>query len=126
MSNLEAAFDYYLAVLAPELPPPVAEYRFAAPRRWRFDRAWPCPQGGGLAVELDGGQWAPQGGRHARDTDREKLNAAAAAGWRVLRFSGELLDHDPAGCLLVLRRALDWQRDKTTTVNPVHTQELRT
>jgi len=40
-----------------------------------------------LAVEIDGGQWAPRGGRHASDGDREKLNTAAVLGWRVLRYS---------------------------------------
>mgnify|MGYP003628050189 FL=1 len=72
-----------LCVLA-GLPEPVAEHRFAAPRRWRFDWAWPEDM---LALEVDGGVWTR--GRHTRGAgflrDIEKLNAAAIAGWSVLR-----------------------------------------
>ena len=80
-----------------------AEYRFDTVRKWRFDYAWPSQR---VAVEIDGGQWAPNGGRHSRDSDREKLNHAAAQGWRVLRFSTQQLDRDPQGCVELLRRAL--------------------
>ncbi|WP_235204136.1 endonuclease domain-containing protein [Bordetella bronchiseptica] len=66
--------------------PPVREYRFAAPRQWRFDFAWPHAR---VAVEIEGGVWT--GGRHTRGAgfvaDTEKYNAAAIAGWRVLRFT---------------------------------------
>jgi very-short-patch-repair endonuclease len=72
-----------LCVLA-GLPEPVAEHRFAAPRRWRFDWAWPQYH---LALEIDGGVWTR--GRHTRGAgflrDIEKLNAAAIQGWWVLR-----------------------------------------
>ncbi len=66
----------------------VAEHRFAEPRRWRFDVAWPDAK---LAVEIDGGVFA--GGRHSRGygyrADLEKLNCATLLGWRVLRFLPE-------------------------------------
>tara|TARA_R100001086_G_scaffold192604_2_gene109841 strand:- start:1266 stop:1586 length:321 start_codon:yes stop_codon:yes gene_type:complete len=72
-----------LCVLA-GLPEPVAEFRFAAPRRWRFDWAWPEDM---LALEIDGGVWTR--GRHTRGAgflrDIEKLNTAAINGWSVLR-----------------------------------------
>jgi len=72
-----------LCVLA-GIPEPVAEFRFAAPRRWRFDWAWPEDM---LALEVDGGVWTR--GRHTRGSgflrDIEKLNSAAIAGWSVLR-----------------------------------------
>ena len=79
------------------------EHRFDAVRKWRFDYAWPSQR---VAVEIDGGQWVRNGGRHNRDSDREKLNYAAAQGWRVLRFSTQQVDRDPAGCVELLRRAL--------------------
>lgn len=79
------------------------EYRFAPPRRWRFDFAL---VGFALAVEVDGGRWLPGGGRHGSDADRTKLNEAAAMGWRVLRFSPKQLKDDPLGCADVVRRAL--------------------
>ena len=68
------------------LPEPVREYRFAPPRRWRFDFAWLDNK---LAVECEGGVWSL--GRHLRPrgfvSDAEKYNAAVALGWRVLRFA---------------------------------------
>ena len=66
------------------LPEPEAEYRFAPPRRWRFDWLFKEQK---LAVEIDGGGWV--NGRHSRgagiEKDCEKLNAAIALGYRVLR-----------------------------------------
>ncbi|KDD10136.1 endonuclease domain-containing protein [Bordetella bronchiseptica] len=66
--------------------PPVREYRFMSTRGWRFDFAWPDFK---IAVEIEGGVWT--GGRHTRGAgfvaDTEKYNAAAIAGWRVLRFT---------------------------------------
>ena len=87
------------------LQSPVAEYQFAPPRRWRFDYAWPDSR---VAVEFDGGQWVFAGGRHNRDSDREKLNAAAAMGWRVLRYSNQQWERDPYGCVAQVLRALEW------------------
>ncbi|AZY50856.1 hypothetical protein ACLQ9F_12010 [Bordetella avium] len=62
------------------------EFRFAPPRRWRFDFAWPEQK---FAVEIEGGVWTS--GRHTRGAgfvaDTEKYNAAALAGWKVLRFT---------------------------------------
>lgn len=64
------------------LPLPVAEHRFAPPRRWRFDYAWIDQK---LALEVQGGLFVQ--GRHSRGAallkEHEKLNAAAALGWRV-------------------------------------------
>ena len=91
-------------ITAAGLPTPVRELRFAPPRRWRFDVAWPERL---LAVEVDGGSWV--GGRHTRgvgfESDCRKLNTAVLLGWRVLRVtpgmvaSGEALD--------VIAQALD-------------------
>jgi very-short-patch-repair endonuclease len=73
-----------------QLPAPEAEYRFAAPRRWRFDYAWPQQM---VALEVDGGTWVA--GRHTRGSgwqrDTEKLNAAAVLGWRMLRCTPQQL-----------------------------------
>lgn len=66
------------------IPLPTAEYRFAPPRRWRFDYAWPRHR---VALEVEGGVWVY--GRHNRAAgfvrDMEKYNEAAARGWRVVR-----------------------------------------
>lgn len=78
------------AIHANGLPEPMREYRFAPPRRWRFDFAWPDRL---LAVEVEGGTWA--GGRHTRGSgfraDCEKYDEAALLGWRVLRFTGDMI-----------------------------------
>lgn len=78
------ALSIELQCRAVGLPAPVTELRFAPPRRWRFDYAW---EADGLALEVDGGGWI--NGRHSRgsgiEKDCEKLNAAIARGWRVLR-----------------------------------------
>lgn len=60
----------------------VREYRFAPPRRWRFDFANPQLK---LAIEVDGGTGAMRHGQlWEREKDYEKRNEAIALGWRVL------------------------------------------
>jgi very-short-patch-repair endonuclease len=105
-SELEAAFAHALRMHGADLPPAVREHQFHPTRRWAFDWAWPRAL---LAVEVDGGQHVAGGGRHNTDGDREKLNQAAALGWRVLRFSGAMLASDPIGCVQVVRAALEVQ-----------------
>jgi hypothetical protein len=72
------------------LPVPEYEYRFDLVRKWRFDLAWPLHS---VALEVEGGVWT--GGRHSRGkgmiADMEKYNAAAVAGWRVLRVTPDQL-----------------------------------
>lgn len=101
--DLADVFAAWLPLLAPDQPAPQREYRFDAVRRWRFDLAWPLQL---VAVECDGGQWCAGGGRHNGDADREKLNAAAVQGWRVLRFSARQITTDPDGCIATLTQAL--------------------
>ena len=66
------------------IPAPVAEHRFDADRRWRFDYAWPEQK---VALEVEGGVWTQ--GRHIRPVgfirDLEKYSEAAAQGWRLVR-----------------------------------------
>lgn len=99
-SALEARFETWVLPLLDEQPE--HQYRFHDTRRWRFDYAWVSRC---VAVEIDGGQWSPRGGRHNTDADREKLNAAAALGWRVLRYSGAMLN-DPACVAVEIETAL--------------------
>lgn len=95
-------------LIAAALPLPVPDYRFAPPRRWRFDYAWPALR---LALEIEGGIWTD--GRHVRgrgyERDCEKYNAAALAGWRVLRVTPRMMRDGRALQLLtaVLAAALD-------------------
>lgn len=95
-SGPERSFLFYWCALAPTTcAEPVTEYRFARPRRWRFDFAWPDLR---IAVEIEGGVYTR--GRHVRpggyQGDIEKYNAAVLAGWRVLRYTAPMLDADPA------------------------------
>lgn len=69
---------------------PEREYYFHDKRRWRFDFAFPSSM---IAVEIEGNIW--HAGRHTRGTGFEpdcvKYNAAAKLGWRVLRYSTEMV-----------------------------------
>jgi hypothetical protein len=125
-SNLEAAFLQAWRIYGRGFPDPVREYRFARVaigdpphpparrnlrnrlamaglRDWKADFCWPDEA---LMVEIDGGQWAPGGGRHAGDDDKWKRNDAVLLGWRVLHYSGEMLKGDPAAVVAQVQAAL--------------------
>lgn len=89
MSDLEDVLAFQLR--AAGVRTPEREYRFADPRRWRFDFAWPTVK---VACEVDGATWS--GGRHARgsgiEADAEKYSAAAVLGWRVLRVTRAMVE----------------------------------
>lgn len=82
------------------------EYRFAPPRRWRFD----FYVGTGLAVEVDGGSW---NGGHRRgaqaDAECEKMNEALFAGYDVLHFTPAMVNSGEA--LKTIERALGRTHD---------------
>ncbi len=92
------------------LPRPVREFRFAPPRLWRFDFAWPDR---GLAIEVEGGTFVH--GRHNRGggmaKDAEKYNTAALAGWVIVRVTTDMFRTSEA--FDTVRRAL------TTTIRYV-------
>ena len=94
------------------LPEPVREHRFAPPRRWRFDFAWPDRR---IALEVEGGTWS--GGRHVRGrgyaNDCTKYNAAVLLGWRVLRVTSDMVRSGEA--LTLLEKALAVEPPLTTT-----------
>jgi hypothetical protein len=87
------------------LPVPVSEYRFAPPRRWRFDFAWPNT-GHKLALEVQGGLFIQ--GRHSRGAallnEHEKLNAAAMLGYRVCFCTPKQIQNGEA--LAIVEKAL--------------------
>ncbi len=81
------------------LPAPIAQYRFAPPRRWTFDFCWPDRK---LAVEVEGGIWTR--GRHTRgkgyERDCSKYNEAAILGFTVLRFTtGQVKNGEAIGTI---------------------------
>ena len=98
-----------------KLPAPLREYRFAAPRRWRFDFAWPLREvkdgewtqvWPAVALEVEGGSFVA--GRHTRgssfEADCEKYNEAALRGWTVLRVTPRMIEDGRA--IALLKRAL--------------------
>ena len=88
MSYLEKAFLLWMRHERIALP--LQELRFAPPREWRFDFAWP---GHLVAVEIEGLTRKDGGGRHQRVegfvADAEKYEAALRLGWRVYRVPGQ-------------------------------------
>ena len=93
------------------LPEPIAEHAFAKAalgRRWRFDWAWVDER---VALEVQGGLFT--GGRHARGPallrEHEKLNAAAALGWRVVFCVPK--DVQAGAVIDAVGKALRWTRE---------------
>ena len=86
------------------LPLPEREVQFHPTRKWRFDFAY---RGDKLAIECEGATWAM--GRHNRGAgfaeDCQKYNHAAMLGWRVLRFTKDMIDSGQA--IHAIREALD-------------------
>lgn len=95
-SELERTFETYWRQLGgPKLEP---QYRFSKERRFAFDFANPETM---IAIELEGGTWSM--GRHVRGvgyaSDCAKYNLAQLMGWRVFRFTSDMIRTDPAGHL---------------------------
>ncbi|MGH7179430.1 MAG: hypothetical protein ACREJC_18785 [Tepidisphaeraceae bacterium] len=72
------------------LPEPARQFRFAPPRQWRADFAYPQLK---LLIEVEGGVWTH--GRHTRPSgfvrDIAKYNRAAELGYRLIRFAGDMI-----------------------------------
>ena len=82
------------------------EYRFAPPRRFRFDFVIGDDTDlTDLAVEVDGGAW---NGGHRRfeqaNSEAEKANLAVLRWWRVLHFTPTMVESGEA--LQVIQQAL--------------------
>lgn len=75
---------------------PAREILFAPPRKWRFDFAWPAWK---IGIEIEGGTSFGKS-RHSRgrgfENDCRKYNEAALLGWRVLRFTTEMVESGEA------------------------------
>ena len=97
---------------------PVTEYRFHARRKFKFDVAFPDQK---VAVEIEGGvypyythnrygQRIRRRGRHVTpsgyEKDCEKYNLAALEGWRVLRYTPQMLTRNPTKYIEQVKRAL--------------------
>lgn len=69
-------------------PAPETEFRFAPPRRWRADRAWPAHR---VLLEIQGYGHQSHKMYHS---DVEKMNAAQVQGWRVLQLTYKMIGKD--------------------------------
>jgi len=90
------------------LPEPVPQWRFAYPRRWLADFAYPDHM---LLIEVEGGIYT--GGRHVRAVgfrqDCRKYNRAVELGLRVLRFTADMVRSGEA--LALIERVLRGHKD---------------
>lgn len=93
LSQLEDTLLHQMQLVG--LPTPEREYRFAPPRRYRADFAYPDKM---LLIEVEGGVWVR--GAHTRgghyNSDCEKYNLAAMNGWKVLRFTSNMINDGTA------------------------------
>lgn len=92
------ALQFRIECLAPD-----REFQFHPVRKWRFDFAFPLQK---VGIECEGGIWV--NGAHNRGahftSDCEKYNTAALMGWRVLRFTADMVNRGVA--LQMIREAL--------------------
>ena len=103
--------DLAALCVAHGLPPPVAEYKFLADRKFRFDWCWPhhpiaTALNWRLAIEIEGGAFV--GGRHSRGVgftnDMKKYELALNNNWIVYRIAPDWLG--TIGTLDTIRRLL--------------------
>lgn len=100
-SDAEVAFMWQVKHTT-DIADPLPAHQFDLVRKWKFDFAWPDVH---IAVEIEGGIWrgrgrgsqtsANTGGAHSHPLnilrDIEKYNAAARAGWRIIRFTPDMV-----------------------------------
>lgn len=112
-SNLERAFLTYLKqaqLSGMDIPDPEPEYLFNTPHsKHAIDFAWPKER---IAVECEGGVFT--NGRHTRGAgyteDCRKYNLLTLQGWRLLRYTRQMLDSDPFGVMRDIQKLLEgWE-----------------
>ena len=88
-SELEESLLHQMWIIG-TIVPPKRQYKFHPKRKWLFDFAWPDKI---VAAECEGGIWVK--GAHVRgghfQEDCQKYNAAALLGWRVFRFTADMI-----------------------------------
>lgn len=93
-SSLEREFITRYIQLGGDMDLLTQEYKFLTDRKYHFDFACPAKM---IAIEIEGGTWSD--GRHVRgkgySDDCEKYNLAQLNGWRVFRFTSDMLRNDP-------------------------------
>jgi len=102
----------------------VCEFRFHPKRKFRFDVAFVDNK---VAVEIEGGVYSywdydKEGRRYRRrgrhvtpsgyERDCEKYNLAATLGWRVLRYTPQMLKRNPAKYIAQIVNALELEDEE--------------
>lgn len=66
------------------------QFQFCPPRKWRFDFAI---RNSNLAIEVEGGTWVNGGHNRGKGYEENcrKYNKAVEYGWRVLRFTTDMV-----------------------------------
>lgn len=149
-SELERSFDTQFRILGQDLPDPEVQYRFAPPRQWKFDRAWPMYK---VAVELEGifrgghtirchkcktevrarkGDGSPGKvmrlyGWHQRysrfKSDKVKYNKAVRDGWFILRFIYDDVHGDPFDMVDMIRSVLESRKHTVRAIESLSNRE---
>lgn len=108
--NMKPAHKFWMAILGKVVdgvPKPTPEYKFLPDRQFLFDFCWVKEK---VAVEIEGGEFIPGGGRHQRargfTKDCEKYNLAQENGWIVLRYTGQMVQNNSQDCLRQVARVL--------------------
>ena len=73
------------------------EHKFHPKRKWRFDFVV-LPIELKIAIEFEGGVWRSKGAHNtgvAFTKDCEKYNKATAMGWRIFRYTVNMLRENP-------------------------------
>lgn len=98
-------FEYYWRQLAPAEFVPESEYPFdkVIGRKHCFDCAFPQYR---IGVEVDGGTFLKNGGRHNSEADMEKRNIAASLRWLVFHFTPGMIKNNPVGCVGMVLKAI--------------------
>lgn len=113
--DYKAEFEQQLSLVGIQVE---REFIFAPPRRWRSD--WRVV-GTTILIEYEGGLFMESGGAHKAVgnilRDIEKYNAAAIAGWTVIRISPKFI---PNG------QALKWVEEALITIGPAARNETLT
>ena len=88
--RLEGVAEYLFQIQAAGVEMPEFEFRFHDKRKWRSDFAWPDRM---LLAEYEGGVYT--NGAHVRgkhfESDCEKYSKASLLGYRVLRFTYDMV-----------------------------------
>ena len=98
----------WMAVKA-QFPHAEREYQGAVPgRRYRIDIALEAEK---IAIEIDGWQYHGKF-KSAHESDRERQNHLAVAGWLVLRFTAGQIFKDLQGVSATIEKAVEQRREQ--------------